>query len=195
MNRVWTLISSNQNDINLNYSIPANLPKEDDKLVRIVNIAIKGITNDIETDFQFNTVISKYRELVNSIADWRKSKGELNEDDKQVFSYAVAMLIKLMSPVTVHMSEEIWENLGGEGSIHDQPWCEYDENLAKLTDFTLVVQVNGKVRDKITVDESMSKEEMEQTALASERVKEYTNGKSIVKVIVVPKKLVNIVVK
>lgn len=195
LNRVWTLISSNQNDIKLNYSIPANLPKEDDKLVRIVNIAIKGITNDIETDFQFNTVISKYRELVNSIADWRKSKGELNEDDKQVFSYAVAMLIKLMSPVTVHMSEEIWENLGGEGSIHDQPWCEYDENLAKLTDFTLVVQVNGKVRDKITVDESMSKEEMEQTALASERVKEYTNGKSIVKVIVVPKKLVNIVVK
>ena len=195
LNRVWTLISSNQNDINLNYSIPANLPKEDDKLVRIVNIAIKGITNDIETDFQFNTVISKYRELVNSIADWRKSKDELNEDDKQVFSYAVAMLIKLMSPVTVHMSEEIWENLGGEGSIHDQPWCEYDENLAKLTDFTLVVQVNGKVRDKITVDESMSKEEMEQTALASERVKEYTNGKSIVKVIVVPKKLVNIVVK
>ena len=195
LNRVWTLISSNQNDINLNYSIPANLPKEDDKLVRIVNIAIKGITNDIETDFQFNTVISKYRELVNSIADWRKSKGELNEDDKQVFSYAVAILIKLMSPVTVHMSEEIWENLGGEGSIHDQPWCEYDENLAKLTDFTLVVQVNGKVRDKITVDESMSKEEMEQTALASERVKEYTNGKSIVKVIVVPKKLVNIVVK
>lgn len=195
LNRVWTLISSNQNDINLNYSIPANLPKEDDKLVRIVNIAIKGITNDIETDFQFNTVISKYRELVNSIADWRKSKGELNEDDKQVFSYAIAMLIKLMSPVTVHMSEEIWENLGGEGSIHDQPWCEYDENLAKLTDFTLVVQVNGKVRDKITVDESMSKEEMEQTALASERIKEYTNGKTIVKVIVVPKKLVNIVVK
>ena len=195
LNRVWTLISSNQKDINLNYSIPANLPKEDDKLVRIVNIAIKGITNDIETDFQFNTVISKYRELVNSIADWRKSKGELSEDDKQVFSYAIAMLIKLMSPVTVHMSEEIWENLGGEGSIHDQPWCEYDENLAKLTDFTLVVQVNGKVRDKITVDESMSKEEMEQTALASERVKEYTNGKTIAKVIVVPKKLVNIVVK
>ncbi len=195
LNRVWTLISSNQNDINLNYSIPANLPKEDDKLVRIVNIAIKGITNDIETDFQFNTVISKYRELVNSIADWRKSKGELNEDDKQVFSYAVAMLIKLMSPVTVHMSEEIWENLGGEGSIHDQPWCEYDENLAKLTDFTLVVQVNGKVRDKITVDESMGKEEMEQTALASEKIKEYTDGKTIVKVIVVPKKLVNIVVK
>ena len=195
LNRVWTLISSNQKDINLNYSIPANLPKEDDKLVRIVNIAIKGITNDIETDFQFNTVISKYRELVNSIADWRKSKDDLSEDDKQVFSYAIAMLIKLMSPVTVHMSEEIWENLGGEGSIHDQPWCEYDENLAKLTDFTLVVQVNGKVRDKITVDESMSKEEMEQTALASERIKEYTNGKTIVKVIVVPKKLVNIVVK
>ena len=195
MNRIWTLISSNQDDINLKYSLPENLSKEDDKLVRIVNIAIKGITNDIETDFQFNTVISKYRELVNSISDWRKSKNDLTEDEKQVFSYAIATLIKLMSPVTVHLSEEIWENLGGEGSIHSQPWAEYDENKAKLADFTLVVQINGKVRDKITVDESMSKEEMEQTALASEKVKEYTNGKTIVKTIVVPKKLVNIVVK
>ncbi|MBR1908493.1 leucine--tRNA ligase [bacterium] len=195
LNRIWTLISSNQDDINLKYSLPENLSKEDDKLVRIVNIAIKGITNDIETDFQFNTVISKYRELVNSISDWRKSKNDLTEDEKQVFSYAIATLIKLMSPVTVHLSEEIWENLGGEGSIHSQPWAEYDENKAKLADFTLVVQINGKVRDKITVDESMSKEEMEQTALASEKVKEYTNGKTIVKTIVVPKKLVNIVVK
>ena len=195
LNRIWTLISSNQNDINLKYNLPANLSKEDDKLVRIVNIAIKGITNDIETDFQFNTVISKYRELVNSISDWRKSKADLTEDEKQVFSYAIATLIKLMSPVTVHLSEEIWENLGGEGSIHNQPWAEYDEDKAKLADFTLVVQINGKVRDKITVDESMSKEEMEQTALASEKVKEYTEGKTIVKTIVVPKKLVNIVVK
>jgi len=195
LNRIWTLISSNQNDINLKYNLPENLSKEDDKLVRIVNIAIKGITNDIETDFQFNTVISKYRELVNSISDWRKSKGDLTEDEKQVFSFAIATLIKLMSPVTVHLSEEIWENLGGEGSIHNQPWVEYDENKAKLADFTLVVQINGKVRDKITVDESMSKEEMEQTALASEKVKEYTVGKTIVKTIVVPKKLVNIVVK
>ncbi len=195
LNRIWTLISSNQNDINLKYNLPENLSKEDDKLVRIVNIAIKGITNDIETDFQFNTVISKYRELVNSISDWRKSKGDLTEEEKQVFSFAIATLIKLMSPVTVHLSEEIWENLGGEGSIHNQPWVEYDENKAKLADFTLVVQINGKVRDKITVDESMSKEEMEQTALASEKVKEYTVGKTIVKTIVVPKKLVNIVVK
>jgi len=195
LNRIWTLISSNQKDINLKYNLPENLSKEDDKLVRIVNIAIKGITNDIETDFQFNTVISKYRELVNSISDWRKSKGDLTEDEKQVFSYAIATLIKLMSPVTVHLSEEIWENLGGEGSIHNQPWAEYDENKAKLADFTLVVQINGKVRDKITVDETMSKEEMEQTALASEKVKEYTAGKTIVKTIVVPKKLVNIVVK
>jgi len=195
LNRIWTLISTNQNDINIKYNLPENLSKEDDKLVRIVNIAIKGITNDIETDFQFNTVISKYRELVNSISDWRKLKGELTADEKQVFSFAIVTLIKLMSPVTVHLSEEIWENLGGEGSIHNQPWAEYDENKAKLADFTLVVQINGKVRDKITVDESMSKEEMEQTALASEKVKEYTAGKTIVKIIVVPKKLVNIVVK
>ena len=100
-----------------------------------------------------------------------------------------------MSPVTVHMSEEIWHELGMEGSIHDAPWCEWDENLAKASKITLVVQVNGKVKDKLEADEGASNDELQELALSSERVKELTNGKEIVKVIVVPKKLVNIVVK
>ena len=74
-------------------------------------------------------------------------------------------------------------------------WLEYDENLAKASSITLVVQVNGKVRDKIEVDESLSEDEMKEIALSSEKVKEFTAGKTVVKTIVVPKKLVNIVVK
>ncbi len=198
LNRVWRLISTNQDNISLNYPkfVAGSLKdKSNDDLVRTVHIAIKGITNDISNDFQFNTVISKYRELTNAIYDWQAKKGDLTEEDKQVLSFAVISLIKLMSPVAVHLTEEAWHDLGGKKSIHEEPWCEWDENLAKSSSITLVVQVNGKVKDKIEVDESLDQEEMKQVALNSEKVKTLTDGKTIVKTIVVPKKLVNIVVK
>ncbi len=198
LNRVWRLISTNQDNISLDYPkfVAGSLKdKSNDDLVRTVHIAIKGITNDISNDFQFNTVISKYRELTNAIYDWQAKKSDLTDEDKQVLSFAVVSLIKLMSPVAVHLTEEAWHDLGGEKSIHEEPWCEWDENLAKSSSITLVVQVNGKVKDKIEVDESLDQEEMKQVALNSEKVKALTEGKTIVKTIVVPKKLVNIVVK
>ena len=198
LNRVWRLISTNQDNISLDYPkfVAGSLKdKSNDDLVRTVHIAIKRITNDISNDFQFNTVISKYRELTNAIYDWQAKKSDLTEEDKQVLSFAVVSLIKLMSPVAVHLTEEAWHDLGGEKSIHEEPWCEWDENLAKSSSITLVVQVNGKVKDKIEVDESLDQEEMKQVALNSEKVKALTDGKTIVKTIVVPKKLVNIVVK
>ena len=196
LNRVWRLYSDNFENLKRDYKLSFPLSRANDDLVRTVHIAIKGITNDISNDFQFNTVISKYRELTNAIYDWRgKIKGELSEEDKNVFSFAAISLIKLMSPVTVYMAEEIWKELGFEGSIHDQPWCEWDENLAKASKITLVVQVNGKVKDKLEVDEGVNDEELKATALSSSKIQELTNGKDIVKVIVVPKKLVNIVVK
>ncbi|MBR1681497.1 class I tRNA ligase family protein, partial [bacterium] len=116
-------------------------------------------------------------------------------EDKNVFSFAVLSLIKLMSPVAVYMSEEIWNSLGAKTSIHDEKWCEWDENLAKASSITLVVQLNGKVRDKIEVDESLDEEELKKIALESPKAKAGIEGKTVVKVIVVPKKLVNIVVK
>lgn len=195
LNRVWRLVSTNQDDITLDYKLNFPLEKSNDDLVRNVHIAIKGITNDISNDFQFNTVISKYRELTNAIYDWQAKKSNLTDEDKQVLSFAIISLIKLMSPVAVHLTEEAWHDLGAKTSIHDEPWCEWDENLAKASSITLVVQVNGKVKDKIEVDESLNQEEMKQVALNSEKIKSLTDGKTVVKVIVVPKKLVNIVVK
>ena len=100
-----------------------------------------------------------------------------------------------MSPVTVHMSEEIWKELGHANSIHDEKWCEWDENLAKASKITLVVQINGKVKDKVEVDEGVSDDELKQIALSTDKIKELTAGMTIIKTIVVPKKLVNIVVK
>lgn len=195
LNRVWRLVSTNQDNITLDYKLNFPLEKSNDDLVRNVHIAIKGITNDISNDFQFNTVISKYRELTNAIYDWQAKKPNLTDEDKQVLSFAIISLIKLMSPVAVHLTEEAWHDLGAKTSIHDEPWCEWDENLAKASSITLVVQVNGKVKDKIEVDESLDQEEMKQVALNSEKIKSLTDGKTVVKVIVVPKKLVNIVVK
>ena len=100
-----------------------------------------------------------------------------------------------MSPVAVHLTEEAWTELGGKGSIHEQTWPQWDENLAKASSITLVVQINGKVKDKIEADEALGQDELKELALSSPKVKELTEGKTIVKTIVVPKKLVNIVVK
>ena len=194
LNRVWRMISANQDKISLDYVIPETRTKVNDDLIRMTHISIKGITNDISNDFQFNTVISKYRELANYISDWT-NKAQWTDEDKNVFSFAVITLIKLMSPVAVHMCEEIWTSLGAKTSIHDEKWCEWDENLAKSSTITLVVQLNGKVRDKIEVDEALDQEELKKIALESPKAKAGIEGKTVVKVIVVPKKLVNIVVK
>ena len=195
LNRVWRLVSSNRDKISLDYELPKLLTKENDNLVRTVHIAIKSITNDISNDFQFNTVISRYRELTNAIYEWTGRKNNYDEDDKNVLSFAIVTLIKLMSPVTVFMSDEIWSELGGKTSIHDEKWCSWDENLAKRSSITLVVQVNGKVKDKIEADEGLDDESLKSIAISSPKIKELIKGKEIVKTIVVPKKLVNIVVK
>lgn len=198
LNRVWRLIATSAEDVDLHHSelVSGSLKKkENDDLLRLVHMAIKGITNDISNDFQFNTVISKYRELVNAIYDWRGKKSNLDVEDKSILSFAIVTLIKLMSPVVVHLCEEAWNDLGGEGSIHEQKWPEWSEDLAKASSITLIVQINGKVKDKIEADEALSQDELKELALSSAKVKELTDGKTIVKTIVVPKKLVNIVVK
>ena len=196
LNRVWRLISTNAENITTETFNPhSGLKKENDELVRRVHMAIKGISNDISNDFQFNTVISKYRELVNTIYDWQGKKSDLDSEDKEVLSFAILTLIKLMSPVAVHLTEEAWSELGCKGSVHEQEWPKWDENLAKLSSITLVVQINGKVKDKIEADESSSEDELKTLALSSPKIKDLTAGKTVVKTIVVPKKLVNIVVK
>ncbi len=199
LNRVWRLVAGNAENISLekalNFKHNGSLKKENDDLVRVVHMAIKDITNDISNDFQFNTVISKYRELTNAIYDWCGKKSQFDDEDKEVLSFAIISLLKLMSPVAVHLTEEAWHDLGGTTSIHEEPWCEWDENLAKASSITLIVQVNGKLKDKIEADEGLSQDELKELALNSPKVKELTAGKTIVKTIVVPKKLVNIVVK
>ncbi len=197
LNRLWKVYSDNQNNIILNYQLPdiKSLSKDNNDLIREVHMTVKKISQDISNEFQFNTVISKYREFTNVIYDYLKNKSEFTQEDKQVFSFAVLTFLKLLSPVLPHMTEEIYEGLGGENSVHLLEWPKYDEKLAKTSTITLVVQINGKVKDKIEVDAESSKETLEKTALESEKIQELTKGKQIIKVIVVPAKLVNIVIK
>lgn len=198
LNRVWRLFSSNQENLIFDYKLPedvSTLAKENNDLVRTTHISIKGVTGDISNEFQFNTVISKYREFVNALYDYAGKKAAFTDEDKNVFSFAMLTLLKLMAPTTVHLTEELYKALGGKESIHGVDWPSYDEKLAKTSAITLVVQVNGKVKDKIEVDAETPKEELEKLALESEKLKEALEGKTIVKTIVVPGRLVNIVVK
>lgn len=198
LNRVWRLFSSNQENLIFDYKLPedvSTLAKENNDLVRTTHISIKGVTGDISNEFQFNTVISKYREFVNALYDYAGKKAAFTDEDKNVFSFAMLTLLKLMAPTTVHLTEELYKALGGTKSIHEVDWPSYDEKLAKTSAITLVVQVNGKVKDKIEVDSETPKEELEKLALESEKLKEALEGKTIVKTIVVPGRLVNIVIK
>ena len=193
ISRVYRLYSKFQNNIKLDYSFDvANLSKKDDDFVLEVHIAIKKITHDIENEFQFNTVISSYRELTNTIYEYIKNENEINDD---VLSFGLLTLLKLISPVCVFMSEEIYSELGATTSIHELDWPKYDEALAKTSAITLIVQINGKLRDKLEVPQGLTNSELEKMALEAPKAKEFIGDKQVVKVIVVPNKLVNIVVK
>lgn len=190
--RVYRLYSKFQNIIDLNYKIPENLDKDSEKLLREVHISIKKITNDIENEFQFNTVTSRYRELTNYIYEYIRDESKI---EKNVLSFALLALLRLISPVAVFMSEAIYEGLGAKVSIHDEPWLTYDENLAKQSDITFILQINGKIRDKVEITVDTPKDELEKIALNNEKIKQALEGKTVVKTIIVPNKLINIVVK
>ncbi len=190
--RVYRLYSKYQNKIKLEYSLPENPDKKSENLIREVHLAIKKITEDIENEFQFNTVVSKYRELTNAIYEYIRDESDINYD---VLSFALVLLLKLISPVAVFMSEEIYQTLGGKGSIHEQKWPSADESKMQKDNIVLIVQVNGKIRDKIETTSGQTKDDLIALAQKSERTKPFLSGKTVVKTIVVPDKIVNIVVK
>ena len=190
--RVYRLYSKFQDKIKLEYNLPETVDKKAEDLIREVHLSISKITSDIENEFQFNTVVSKYRELTNAIYDYIKDEETINYD---VLSFALVTLLKLISPVAVFMSEEIYQTLGGIGSIHEQKWPVADMAKTKQNNILLIVQVNGKIRDKIETTAGQTNDELTKLALDSEKTKQFIEGKTVVKTIVVPDKIVNIVVK
>ena len=144
---------------------------------------IKKVTDDFEK-MKFNTAIATMMSLVNDFYKQESvTKGEYRT------------LITLLNPVAPHMTEELWEMYGNGGILATTAWPEFDEAKTIDDEIEVVLQINGKIRDKIMVPNGASREDMESLALGSDKVKELTDGKTVVKVICVPGKLVNIVIK
>ena len=147
--------------------------------------------NDLER-FKFNTAIAALMELTNLMAPMYANK----EISQPVWFESVTKLLTMLAPIAPHISEELWEIIGLEYSIHNQPMPEWDESIAAVEEATMVVQVNGKLRDRIQVSAEIGDKDAKEIALNSERVAVYTQGKKLEKVVYVPTRyLVSIVVK
>ncbi len=184
LNRVWSLAQEVQA-----LEIEGTQPEQGRALERKVHQTIRHVSNDLE-QFEFNTVISGLMELTNEIATAKDSGAVSTADCRD----ALETMLLLMAPATPHIAEELWSRLGKPYSIHNQAWPEFDAELAKEDEITLVVQVNGKVRDKLTVPADIGEDEARELALSSEGAQRFMEGKPPREVIVVPGRLVNIVV-
>lgn len=169
-------------------------PSEDEKTLRqAFHSALKKVTVDIEERFNFNTAISAIMEAVNAAYRYTRKKGE--NVHAGTMAEILPMLVLMLAPFAPHLGEEMWQRLGQKESVHLQPWPEYDPAALQVEEVEIAVQVNGKVRAHLAVPSGLEKAELEKIAAADERIKRFTDNKEIVKVISVPGKLVNIVVR
>jgi leucyl-tRNA synthetase len=182
LNRVWNLVIAGYSEKNVD-------PDVEKELSRLIQKTIKKVTNDMER-FRFNTMLAALMEFTNYL-------GKVHDGGTvsiSLWNEAITNLLLLLAPTAPHLTEELWERTGHPYSIHNQPWPEWDEELAKEEEVTLVIQVNGKLRDKVTVPVSITEAEAKDLALSRERIKLYIKDNKVAKIIYVPQRLVNIVV-
>lgn len=192
LNRVWRLVYNYVQD-------PAKLPSvngheltaEDKDLRRLLHNTIKKVSEDIETRFNFNTAISAVMELVNGIYPYR----EKEQQNMAIIREAMENLIILLAPFAPHFSEELWEAIGKQGSVHQMPWPQYDKEALQAEEIEVVLQINGKVRERVMVPAQLNSKELEKIVLGTARAQAEIAGKTVVKIIAVPGKLVNVVVR
>ena len=156
------------------------------------HLTVKKAGEDIGNRYQFNTAIAAIMELVNALY---LAKDELatTEEGRKVLSSAMATVLTLLAPITPHVCEELWEDLGHARSIDQEPWPVWKEDALQRDVLTVVIQINGKLRGKIEVPASASKEEVEQLALTEQNIVRHLEGLTVRKVVVIPGKLVNVV--
>ncbi len=190
LGRVWRIVDAYDQAAKENHT--GDLTKDEVALRRELHRVIKKVTEDLDNNFNFNTAISAIMELVNAMYAHKDKAESVNADLANELTHN---LVLLLAPFVPHITEELWHELGETESVHTMNWPTYEESALKVDEVEVVLQVNGKVRDKLTVSVNITKEELEALAKESSRVQEFTEGKQIVKVIYVPGKLVNIVVK
>ncbi len=164
-------------------------PGADRRALRKLHQTIRKITEDFNNRWHFNTSIAALMELINTLTD------EEAQLSRAALDQILPSLALLLGPFAPFLAEELWEQLGRTGPVFRQSWPAYDEELAKEDAADVVLQVNGKVRGRLSVPFGTSREELERLALADPKAQSFVDGKQVVKVIVVPDKLVNVVVK
>lgn len=193
LNRVYRLVQEYVNKIRGDYDgtgkVTINNP-EDKALNFQLNTTIKKVTEDAGGRFSFNTAISSIMELVNAL--YKYKQGDVNVP---LMNEAIEKLILILNPFVPHITEEMWNNLGHEDRVYQQKWPEFDASALELEDVEIIVQINGKLKDKMVFEKNAAKEVIEKTALESTKVQEAIAGKTVAKTIVVPNKLINFVVK
>ena len=163
------------------------------ELRHITHKTIKKVTNDLER-FHFNTMLATLMEFTNHLVMLRNSVvHEAKFVDPAAWGEAINTLLLLLAPTAPHLAEELWTRIGHTYSIHNQPFPKWDEELAREEAFTLVIQVNGKVRDRVSVPVTISETEARELALGRSRVAAHIRCMEIARIIYVPKRLVNIV--
>ena len=201
LKRVWRIFDDFLSDIKQAGSIPKGYEtdsKELRELRRITHVTIGRVTDDIQTRMQFNTAIAAVMEFVNHLYAFRDSWVLLKDNSdgaRAIVRESFDTLILLLSPFAPHIAEEMWSLLGHETSIVQVEWPVFNKDFTTTEELLIVVQLNGKVRQRITVSASASQEDIKSLALNDSKIKEQTKDREIKKVIVVPGKLVNIVVK
>ena len=191
LNRVWRIVADiiESGSTGKAYELSTDAGKA---LYYQLNKSIKKVTDDLgENRMSFNTAISSIMELVNEMYRYRDTEGA----DYGLLADAAEKLVLLISPFAPHIAEEMWSLMGKDGSVYFESWPEFDEKALILDTIEIVVQINGKVRMKANVANGLSREELEDFMLADENVKALISGKDVAKVIAVPDKLINIVVK
>jgi len=182
LNRVWRLVTEKSQTTNNKLQTNS---KSQSTVKQITHKTIKAVTEDIER-FSFNTAIAKLMEMTNKLYELREG------NDLQ---FAICHLLLMLSPFAPHLAEELWHELGNKSFIMNEKWPSYDPKLLKEDEITVVVQVNGKVRDTLKFPTDSREEVIKEKAMLSEKVQNFVKDKKIIKTIYVPKKIVNIVVK
>ena len=195
LNRIWRIVQAFEAVLaqKVTEYDHSNLSEADKDLRRVLHSSIKKVTSDIETRFNFNTAISTMMELVNALYAYKEAAKEPNAG---LIYEAISDLIKMMSPFVPHITEELWRGaIDANSSVHEQSWPECDEEALKVDNVEIVLQVNGKVRGRLTVPAEATKEELEKIAMADANVQAHIGDATVRKVICVPGRLVNIVAK
>ena len=185
--QVYSYVESNPSSPPLN---KASLTEDQKTIRRQLHQALKKVSDDYGRRYTFNTVISANMELVNSLSKYNDD----SDNGKAVKQEAFETILLMLSPIVPHICEQLWRDLGHDTDIVTAQWPAFDESALEQDSIKMMLQVNGKLRGEISVPNSASKDEIEKMALADENVKRFTDDKTIKKIIVVPKRLVNIVV-